>query len=82
MVVYTTQRCPFCVRAVDLLSAKGVGFEEINIEHNPQLRQEMEQKANSKTVPQIFIGDMHVGGCDDMYDLENRGRLDLLLGLK
>jgi GrxC family glutaredoxin len=82
VVVYTTRRCPFCVRAVNLLTTKGVGFKEIDIDQNPQLREEMEQKAKRKTVPQIFIGDVHVGGCDDMYDLENRGRLDLMLGLK
>jgi GrxC family glutaredoxin len=82
VVVYTTRRCPFCVRAVNLLNNKGVGFKEIDIENNLQLREEMEQKAKRKTVPQIFIGDFHVGGCDDMYDLDNNGKLDLLLGLK
>lgn len=82
IVVYTTQKCPFCVRAVDLLNDKGVGYKEINIENNPSLRAEMEQKAKCKTVPQIFINDMHVGGCDDMYELEDKGKLDPLLGLK
>ena len=82
VVVYTTQRCPFCVRAVNLLNAKGVGFTEINIDNNPELREEMEQKAKRTSVPQIFIGDYHVGGCDDMYALEDEGRLDSLLGLK
>lgn len=82
VIVYTTRRCPFCVRAVNLLNDKGVGFKEINIENDPQLRQEMEQKTKRKTVPQIFIGDFHVGGCDDMYELEDNGRLDMLLGLK
>jgi GrxC family glutaredoxin len=82
VVVYSTQRCPFCVRAVDLLNAKGVGFTEINIDNNPELREEMEGKAKRTSVPQIFIGDYHVGGCDDMYALEDNGRLDQLLGLK
>ncbi|WP_455211389.1 glutaredoxin 3 [Kaarinaea lacus] len=82
VVVYTTRRCPFCVRAVNLLHNKGVGFKEIDVGKNPQLRQEMERKAKRKTVPQIFIGDVHVGGCDDMYHLDNNGQLDLLLGLK
>ena len=82
VVVYTTRRCPFCVRAVNLLNNKGVGFKEIDIENNLQLREEMERKAKRTTVPQIFIGDFHVGGCDDMYDLENNGKLDTLLGLK
>jgi GrxC family glutaredoxin len=82
VVVYTTRRCPFCVRAVNLLNNKGVGFKEIDIGNNLQLREEMERKAKRTTVPQIFIGDFHVGGCDDMYDLENNGKLDTLLGLK
>jgi len=82
VVVYTTRRCPFCVRAVNLLHAKGVGFKEINIDNNPSLREEMESKAKRSSVPQIFIGDFHVGGCDDMYALEDKGRLDSLLGLK
>lgn len=81
VVVYTTRRCPFCVRAVNLLNAKGVGFTEINIDNDPVLREEMEKKAQRNTVPQIFIGDFHVGGCDDMYELEDKGRLDSLLGL-
>jgi GrxC family glutaredoxin len=82
VVVYTTQRCPFCVRAVDLLNKKGIGYKEINIDNQPELREEMERKAQRKTVPQIFIGDFHVGGCDDMYELEDNGRLDSLLDLK
>jgi len=82
VVVYTTRRCPFCVRAVNLLNNKGVGFKEIDVGKNPKLREEMERKAKRKTVPQIFIGDFHVGGCDDMYHLEDKGQLDLLLGLK
>jgi GrxC family glutaredoxin len=82
VVVYTTRRCPFCVRAINLLNSKGVGFTEINIDNNPQLREEMEQKAKRTSVPQIFIGDYHVGGCDDMYELEDQDRLDSLLGLK
>jgi GrxC family glutaredoxin len=81
VVVYSTRRCPFCTKAVELLNAKGVGYHEINIENQPELRAEMEQRAQRKTVPQIFIGDVHVGGCDDMYELEDTGRLDQLLGL-
>jgi len=82
VVVYTTRRCPFCVRAINLLNNKGVGFKEIDVGNNPQLREEMERKAKRNSVPQIFIGEYHVGGCDDMYHLENNGKLDLLLGLK
>jgi len=81
-VVYITQRCPFCVQALNLLSSKGVGVQKIDIDDSPGLRDEMERKTQRKTVPQIFIGDYHVGGCDDIYDLERKGRLDPLLGLK
>lgn len=81
VVVYTTRRCPFCTRAIDLLESKGVGYTEINIDNKPDLRREMEDRAQRKTVPQIFIGDEHVGGCDDMYVLEDKGTLDGLLGL-
>lgn len=79
--VYTTRRCPFCTKAIDLLEAKDVGYTEINIENDPEFRVEMENRAGRTSVPQIFIGDMHVGGCDDMYVLEDEGKLDALLGL-
>lgn len=81
VLVYTTRRCPFCTRAIDLLEDKGVGYTEIRIDNKPELRKEMEERAQRKTVPQIFIGEVHVGGCDDMYELENQGKLDSLLGL-
>lgn len=81
VLVYTTRRCPFCTRAIDLLEDKGVGYTEIRIDNKPELREEMEERAKRKTVPQIFIGDVHVGGCDDMYKLEDEGKLDGLLGL-
>jgi len=80
VVIYTTNYCPYCVRAKMLLKQKGVNFEEIDVTHNQDLRDEMTQKARgSKTVPQIFIGTTHVGGCDDLYALENEGKLDGLL---
>jgi GrxC family glutaredoxin len=79
--VYTTRRCPFCTKAIDLLEAKDVGYTEINIENDPELRKEMENRAERTSVPQIFIGDFHVGGCDEMYVLEEEGKLDALLGL-
>ena len=82
IVVYTTRYCPFCVRAINLLNKKGVGYKEIRIDINPGLRQEMEIKSNRESVPQIFIGSQHVGGCDDMYALEAKGLLDKILGLK
>jgi GrxC family glutaredoxin len=81
VIVYTTRRCPFCTRAIDLLEDKGVGYTEVRIDNKPDLRREMEERAQRKTVPQIFIGDHHVGGCDDMYALEDHGELDGLLGL-
>jgi GrxC family glutaredoxin len=81
VLVYTTRRCPFCTRAIDLLEGKNVGYTEIRIDNKPELRKEMEDRAQRKTVPQIFIGDVHVGGCDDMYKLEDVGKLDDLLGL-
>jgi GrxC family glutaredoxin len=79
--VYTTRRCPFCTKAIDLLEAKDIGYTEINIENEPDLRAEMENRAERTSVPQIFIGDFHVGGCDEMYTLEEEGKLDGLLGL-
>jgi len=81
VVVYTTRRCPFCTRAIKLLEAKDIGYAEIDIGNNPDLRKEMEERAQRTSVPQIFIGDVHVGGCDDMYALEDKGKLDDLLGL-
>jgi glutaredoxin 3 len=76
IVIYTTTTCPYCVRAKALLDRKGVTYQEINTE-DPSVREEMVQKAGGrKTVPQIFIGDFHVGGCDDLYELEKQGKLD------
>ena len=81
VLVYTTRRCPFCTRAIKLLENKDIGYTEINIENDPDLRQQMEERAQRTSVPQIFIGDVHVGGCDEMYALEDEGELDGLLGL-
>lgn len=81
VVVYATRKCPFCTRAIELLEAKNVGYTEIRIDERPEMREEMEQRSQRTTVPQIFIGDHHVGGCDDMYELESQGKLDELLGL-
>lgn len=83
VVVYTTRKCPFCTRAIDLLKAKQVGFTEIRIDKDAGKRGEMEARSGGRTsVPQIFIGEVHVGGCDDMYALEDNGELDGLLGLQ
>ena len=78
--IYTSRMCGFCFAAKRLLNAKGVSFSEYDVGRDPQLRQTMMKRANGRqTVPQIFIGDTHVGGCDDLYDLERAGKLDTLL---
>jgi glutaredoxin 3 len=79
VVIYTTAWCPYCIRAKQLLGQKGVAFDEIAVDSKPDLRAEMTRKAGRTSVPQIWIGDTHVGGCDDLYALERAGRLDALL---
>ena len=78
--IYTTAYCPYCAWAKDLLVKKGVPFKEIDVSGNSALRGEMTARAHGRTsVPQIFIGAIHVGGCDDLYALEDAGKLDSLL---
>lgn len=80
VTIYTKSWCPYCAAAKKLLGDKGVAFTEIDIEKRPEARTEMIQKANGRsTVPQIFIGEKHVGGCDDLYALDDRGQLEPLL---
>jgi glutaredoxin 3 len=79
VTLYTTRSCPFCVRAKQLLASKGVKYRDIAVDQNPQLRHEMMQKSGQRTVPQIWIGDEHVGGCDELYTLERSGKLESLL---
>lgn len=80
VTIYTRNGCGYCTAAKSLLSKKGVAFTEHNASIEPTARQEMLARANGRsTFPQIFIGDAHVGGCDDLYALENQGRLDRLL---
>ncbi|OJJ09958.1 glutaredoxin 3 [Alphaproteobacteria bacterium AO1-B] len=80
VTIYTRQLCGFCTAAKRLLEKKGVSFTEHDATFDPKLRQEMVQKANGRsTFPQIFIGSEHVGGCDDLHDLERAGKLDQLL---
>jgi glutaredoxin 3 len=80
ITVYTTQVCPYCVRAKDLLRRKGAAYKEIDVSHDDKLREEMINKAGGRrTVPQIFIGDTHVGGSDELYALEKAGKLDAML---
>ncbi|GBL03790.1 glutaredoxin 3 [Glaciecola sp. KUL10] len=78
--LYTKGYCPYCKRAKALLSDKGVTFTDFEIDKQPELRDVMIERANGgHTVPQIFIGDTHVGGCDDLFALESQGKLDALL---
>ena len=78
--IYTTPYCGYCHAAKRLLEEKGVAFSEVDVAREPQRRQEMMNRANGGyTVPQIFIGGSHVGGCDELYGLERAGRLDSLL---
>jgi glutaredoxin 3 len=79
VVLYTTGWCPYCQRARKLLEKKGVSYTEVDIESAPEKRAEMQARSGRRTVPQIFIGDTHVGGCDDLHDLEDEGKLDALL---
>lgn len=79
VVIYSKIPCPYCVRAKMLLQRKGVKFTEILIDENPEKCEEMIQKSNRRTVPQIFINGQHIGGCDDMYALDKTGQLDELL---
>jgi glutaredoxin 3 len=78
--IYTWSRCPFCIRAKGLLTKKGVEFTEYCIDGDEAARDAMSVRANGRrSVPQIFIGDRHIGGCDDLHALENAGELDPLL---
>ena len=80
ITIYTTPICPYCVRAKSLLKKKGAPFEEIDVFMDGKARAEMEEKSGgARTVPQIFIGDFHVGGSDDLYALDHAGKLDALL---
>lgn len=78
--IYTRKLCGFCTAAKNLLKSKGSKFEELDATFNPALRGEMMAASNGQaTYPQIFIGDVHVGGCDDLFALESAGKLDRLL---
>ncbi len=81
VVMYTTAVCPYCIRAKQLLKARGVEqIEEIRVDLDPVRRDEMMEKTQRRTVPQIFIGETHVGGCDDLVALDKAGGLTALLG--
>jgi glutaredoxin 3 len=78
-IVYTMTTCPYCIAAKNLLEKKGVEFEEINLDQQPERWGECEEKSGRQTVPQIFFGDRHIGGCDDLQALNKEGELDKLI---
>jgi glutaredoxin 3 len=81
VTIYTTRLCPYCSNAKRLLDKKGVAYEEVRIDSSDEKYMEMLSRSNGlRTVPQIFIGNTHVGGCDDLYALDKQGQLDALLG--
>ena len=82
VLMYLTAACPFCQSADRLLRQKGVAVEKIRVDLEPSRRIEMMQKSGRRTVPQIWIDDLHVGGCDELYALEREGKLDPLLKVK
>lgn len=79
VTIYTRDFCGYCARALSTLSAKGADFTEINAGNDPAQRQVMVEKSGRSTFPQIFVGDRHIGGCDDLMALDRQGKLDELL---
>jgi glutaredoxin 3 len=79
VVIYLAGWCPYCQRARGLLAKKDIQFREIDVDEDPKLREEMMARSGRRTVPQIFIGEKHVGGCDDLFALDGRGELDRLI---
>jgi len=81
VIMYATGWCPYCRRAESLLRDKGVAFDWIDVEDHPGRREEMMRLSGRRTVPQIWIGEQHVGGCDDLFALEQSGQLDAMLSV-
>jgi glutaredoxin 3 len=79
ITMYSTRWCPFCVMAKRLLAAKGVAVDEVAVDSDPARRIEMVQRSGRRTVPQIFVGERHIGGFEDMAELDHKGELDPLL---
>ena len=79
ITIYSSDYCPFCIRAKQLLTSKDVAFDEIKVDGQYELRQEMTQKSGRTSVPQIWIDGLHVGGCDELFALEREQKLDTLL---
>ena len=82
ITIYTTPYCPFCVRAKELLKGKNIDFKEIDLSEEPEKFDEMSKKSKgARTVPQIFVDDTHIGDCDYIHELDNKGELDKILGV-
>ena len=80
--IYTTPYCPFCIKAKRLLMSKNIDFKEIDLSEKPEKFDEMNKKSNgARTVPQIFVDDTHIGDCDYIHELDNKGKLDKILGI-
>ena len=82
ITIYTTPYCPFCIRAKQLLKNKNIDFKEIDLSEEPEKFDEMSKKSNgARTVPQIFVEDTHIGDCDYIHELDNKGELNKILGI-
>jgi len=79
VTLYTTRFCPYCIRARSLLDDKGIAYNDIAVDNDPRLRREMIARSGRTTVPQIWVGEQHIGGCDDLLLLERQGLLDEIL---
>ncbi len=75
IIIYTKDYCPYCHRAKALLDSKGLKYTEIDVTNDPKKQEEMIEKSGRRTVPQIWIGDKHIGGCDDLFELDSKGEL-------
>ncbi len=82
VVMYSSRFCPYCIRARMLLESKNISFTEVRVDEQTEQRSVMEQRSQRSSVPQIFIDDYHVGGCDDLFALESQGELDQKLGIE
>ncbi|NLW23917.1 MAG: glutaredoxin 3 [Clostridia bacterium] len=76
VTIYTKDFCPYCIKAINLLERKKADYQEINLTNDPEKLEKLKNETNFYTVPQIFIGNEFIGGCDDLYDLEKKGELD------
>jgi len=79
VILYSTRFCPYCLNAKALLNSKGIEFEDIQVDGRPELREEMTRKSGRLTVPQIWIGNQHVGGCQELFSLEQSNQLDIMI---